>query len=364
MKRFRLVFRKAGFLSSVICGLVFWFAVLGNAGEQLPGDSRENTKQGETASRTITTEEMNRRYFQGETFSAVAPDDYRIGSEDLLQISVFQIEDFNRTARVTADGLIFLPLLGQVQASGLTPYELGQVIRLRLSEKYVQDPQVSVLVKEYHGEPVTVIGAVKNPGVYQLKQKKTLVHVLSLAGGLAKDAGNEIWVSHDLSPLLMQVAEEKLTARDELPTNTITVKISDLLGPDGSRWDVPIRGGDVIRIPGAQMVYVMGEVQAPGAYVLEHDNQRISVLQLIALARGTTRKASLGSTRIIQAKPDGNREEKQINLAKIFEGKSPDPVLSPNDILFVPSSKVRGALWRTLESAIQVGTGMLIYRPF
>ena len=350
-----------------VCQVALW-AVLGMAmlstvrvATATPATQQED----QSAPRTVSSQELSQWYLRegaGDSRS-LSSEDYRIGPEDLLQISVFQVEDFNRVARVSADGLIYLPLLGQIQAAGLTPHELGQAISRLLSEKYVQDPQVSVLVQEYHGEPVTVIGAVKAPGVYQLKARKTLVHVLSLAGGLADDAGNEIWVSHGFSPLLMQAAAQKLETGQDVPANSTTVKISELLGPNGAQWDIPVRGGDVIRIPKAQMVYAMGEVQAPGGYVLEHDNQRISVMQLVALAKGTTRKAAAGNARIIQTNFKGEREEKEIDLGKLFEGKVADIELSPNDILYVPPSKVKGALLRGLESAIQIGTGILIYRP-
>ncbi len=123
---------------------------------------------------------------------AVSPQEYRIGSEDVLNINVFQAQELNREVRVSASGEISLPLLGSVRATGLTPRELEFVLQELLHRTYMKDPHVSVFVHEMQSHPVSVMGAVKRPGVFQIRGSKTLLEVLSLSEGLADDAGETV----------------------------------------------------------------------------------------------------------------------------------------------------------------------------
>src|SRR5216684_4376150 len=141
----------------------------------------------------LTTEAWNRRLKalldSNPSAPAVSPQEYRIGPEDVLNINVFEAQELNREVRVSASGEISLPLLGSVRAAGLTPRELEFVLQELLHRTYMKDPHVSVFVHEMQSHPVSVMGAVKRPGVFQIRGSKTLLEVLSLSEGLADDAG-------------------------------------------------------------------------------------------------------------------------------------------------------------------------------
>ena len=165
--------------------------------EQTP--SEPDTSQGSSQPRTETTEDYNKR-LEELSRTLVAPEeispaqDYRVGADDLLEISVFEAPDLNRTVRVSARGEISLPLFGTLQAAGLTVRELEAVLEELLRRTYMKDPHVAVFLKEMQSHPVSVLGAVNKPGVFQIRGAKTLVEVLSMTDGLAEDAGNTVIV--------------------------------------------------------------------------------------------------------------------------------------------------------------------------
>ncbi len=132
--------------------------------------------------------------------SLVPRSDYRIGRQDLLEISVFDVDELDQTVRVADDGSITMPLLGTLNVSGLTRTELEQSIARLLAERYVRNPQVTVFVKEYTSKQIAVSGAVKKPGTYEMMGRKTLLEMLSMAGGLDSDFGKQIIIfrqNHD-----------------------------------------------------------------------------------------------------------------------------------------------------------------------
>ena len=120
--------------------------------------------------------------------------DYRIGPEDLLDITVFEAPELNCSSRVSAGGEISMPLIGVVKADGLTPRELETVINELLRRTYMKDPHVGIIVHEMQSHTVSVVGAVKNPGVFQVRGSKSLLEMISLAGGLEDDAGGALEV--------------------------------------------------------------------------------------------------------------------------------------------------------------------------
>jgi polysaccharide export outer membrane protein len=125
-------------------------------------------------------------------------DDYKIGPSDLIEISVFQVPELSKTVRVGARGVLTLPLIGQVEAAGLSGEELEQLIAKKLSQSYLQDPQVSVFIKEYISQRVTVEGSVNKPGVFPISGKTTLLQAIAMAGGLDKLADqNDIKLFRD-----------------------------------------------------------------------------------------------------------------------------------------------------------------------
>jgi polysaccharide export outer membrane protein len=359
------------------------FSAVGAAQE--PKASNRTIQDPSSVSRTETTEEYNRRLQQvlGPSGSSAnsSTDDYRVGAEDLLEISVFEAPELDRTVRVSANGQISLPLLGASQAAGLTSRELEVVIQELLRRSYMKDPHVGVFVKDMQSHPVSVFGAVKKPGVFQIRGSKRLIEVLSMTEGLADDAGDTVVVTRQIQPVattdpvvdsgsadapaLQEKADNGAAARTMVAGSsgeTLNINLKDLLNSSDSRSNVLIYPGDVIKVARAGVVYVVGEVRKPGGFMLK-TNENISVLQALALAEGLTRTSAKGHVRIIRTDgTTGARTETPINLDKILAGKLPDPILLPKDIVFVPNSTGRSVLYRGAEAALGVGTGLAIYR--
>ena len=311
--------------------------------------------------------------------------EYRIGSEDVLNINVFEAQELNREVRVSAGGEISLPLLGSVRAAGLTPRELEFVLQELLHRTYMKDPHVSVFVREMQSHPVSVMGAVRRPGVFQIRGSKTLLEVLSLAEGLADDAGETVIIlrgaalsaepdppmdhavvsdppsSGPQSPGEANAVSSPLNDNRAASESAVQVNLKDLLESADSRSNPLVHPGDIVKVTRAGVVYVIGEVRKPGGFVLK-SNENISVLQALALSEGLTRTASKGAARIIHTdQQSGERKETPIDLGKILAGKAPDPVLGPKDIVFVPNSAAKTTFGRGAEVAAQTLAGLLIF---
>ena len=353
---------------------------------QQPATSNRAIQDSASRSGTETTEEYNRRLQEVLQLSGSSANssthDYRIGAEDLLELAVFEAPELDRTLRVSANGQISLPLLGSSQAAGLTSRELEVVIQELLRRSYMKDPHVSVFVKDMQSHPVSVFGAVKKPGVFQIRGSKRLIEVLSMTEGLSDDAGDNVVVMRQAQPSgttdpkvdggspsapALQVktdngASTRSVAGGSASGETLNINLKDLLNSPDSRSNVLIYPGDVIKVSRAGVVYVVGEVKKPGGFVLK-TNENISVLQALALAEGPTRTSARSRVRIIRSDgTTGARIEIPIDLGKILAGKLPDPILLPKDIVFVPNSAGRSVLYRSAEAAIGLGTGMAIYR--
>jgi polysaccharide export outer membrane protein len=344
--------------------------------------------------RTETVEDYNQRITELATETKAlrvsSPHgDYQIGPEDLLEISVLEAPDLNRTVRVSDDGAISLALLGSIPAAGLSTRELQADLEDRLRHTFMKDPQVSVFVQEMRSHPVSVFGAVEKPGVYQIRYAKTLVEVLSMAQGLANDAGDTIIIvrqggdSADLatgavrdsrprlateSPSQAATSEPNLSdqaTEESSAGENITINLKDLLDSSDPRSNVPVYPGDVVKVARAGIVYVVGQVHKPGGFLLK-TNENISVLQAIALAEGVTPNSKGKEARIfLAARANEPSKEVAINLDKILAGKVPAPMLKPDDVLFVPNSAGKESL-HVLEQSTAgiVGAlgGAAIYR--
>lgn len=277
-------------------------------------------------------------------FSGSGPDDYVISPEDVLRISVYDAPDFSQMARVSTSGFITLPLIGPVQAAGISVGEFQQNLARKLDARYLQDAQVSVLVEQFHGKPVIVSGAVKHPGVVELLRPRSLTDVLARAGGLTGEAGNNVILS-----------------RPGQPDQTIAIR--SLLSGSGAGFQLMVKGGDTVRVPRAGLVYVLGEVGKPGGFPLT-DNRNISVMQALALAEGVKHTAAESAARLVKIEPDGSRRILPLNLDRILHGKAPDPIMAANDILVVPNSAGKIALGRGIDASLAVLIGGFTYGRF
>jgi polysaccharide export outer membrane protein len=285
---------------------------------------------------------------------------YVLGPDDEIAIWALGAEEISqKPVRIDPGGYIDLPLLGRMRASGFTTEQLKSELVARL-RSYINEPQVSVNIMEFRSQPVSVIGAVKNPGVHQLQGRKTLVEILSLAGGLAPDAGSSVKITRRLErgPVPLPAASRDASGN----FSVAEVSLKQLMAAKNPESNIIIRPDDVISVPRAEMVYVMGEVAKPGGYVL-NERETMSALQALSLAGGVTRVSGLQRAKILRVVPGtNNREELSVDLKRMLAGKSPDAQLQPEDILLVPNNLAKGATLRAIESAIQIGTGLVIWR--
>jgi polysaccharide export outer membrane protein len=275
--------------------------------------------------------------------------EYLIGKDDLIEVMVFEVPELSSIGRVTASGVISLPLLGPVEVVGHTAQEVEMIIEEGLRNRYINDPHVTVFIREYASQPVSVLGAVKFPGIYQIKGEKRLLDILALAQG----------IDHTAAGKMIQVIRRNGADADD--AQTITISVEDLFENGKTELNIPIQAGDVVNVLQAGSVFVVGEVLRPGEFVLRQGKD-ITATQAIALGGGFSREARKQRCLIIRLHRDGTKEEIAVNIAKILEGSATDVSLQPNDILFVPANRTKAGLMRTLDTTIAVISGRLIYR--
>jgi polysaccharide export outer membrane protein len=285
---------------------------------------------------------------------------YVLGPDDVIAVHAVEGEEIgDKPFRIDISGYVRMPLVGRMQASGLTVEQFENSIAGRL-KVYIKEPEVSVTVVEFRSQPVSVLGSIRNPGVHQLQGRKTLVEILSLAGGISDDAGYGVKIARRLEwgriPLPSNAAD---------PTGgfwVAQVSLKEIMEARNPSENILICPHDVISVPRAEMVYVIGQVPRAGGYVLR-ERETLSVLQALALAGGLGRVASPQKARILRPEAGGgSRAEIPVNLKKIMEGEAGDMPLLPEDILFIPSSAPKRAIGRVAEAAIQVTTGLIIFR--
>ena len=267
--------------------------------------------------------------------------DYKIGPEDLLEISVFEEEKLNKTVRVSSQGNISLPLLGVLKVKGLTANELEKEIRDLLAEKYLQNPHITVFIREYRSQRISVIGAVQNPNVFEVAGQKTVLDMLSMAGGLKEDAGELLFLIRP-SGLEEEVVKGKNSSDEQRP-KTFVIDLEELLVKGDLSLNLPLLHGDVINIPVSGKVFVGGEVKSPGGFPLK--GKKMTVGQAITMAGGLISEANGAETKIFRYSGNGTeREILSANVYAIQEGKDKDPYLKENDIIIVPKSGVKAFL--------------------
>lgn len=248
---------------------------------------------------------------------------YTIGPGDLLTISVFEVPELNITVRVSEDGTITLPLLGNIKVEGLTRFELERRLAGLLEKSYLKNAQVTIFIKEYQSKKVSIIGAVKNPGNYELIGKQTLLQILSLAGGLTEEATDRIIV-------IRQYPDGK--------SKSLMIDLEELMIKGNPKLNIPISSGDIINVPVERFsdIYVFGQVTKPG-HIKMKKNSQMTLLRAIAQAGGFTDRARKSA--VIIKRMVNNKEIKiKVNIKKILRGKKPDIILEPNDVVFVPES--------------------------
>lgn len=285
---------------------------------------------------------------------------YILGPDDSLKIWALGVDEItDKPVRIDTGGYLDLPIIGRVQAAGLTVNQLEAVLIKRLSSE-ILEPRVSVEVVDFGSQPVTIMGAVNLPGVHQLQGRKTLAEVLSLAGGLKPDCGPRVHISRSLKwgPVPLPTAKNDPTGQFSVGD----VDVKTLMEAKNPALNIPIMPNDVITVPQAEMVYVIGEVKKPGGIVLS-EKSSVSVLEALSYAEGLGTAPSPQHSKILRPIPGSTqRQEIALDLRKVLAGKGEDVMLRPNDILFVPDSTPKKAFARAAEAALQTATGVVIWR--
>ncbi len=292
---------------------------------------------------------------------APAPAQYVLGPGDAIELHVADMDEISdKPIRVGPNGNVDLPLAGQIHAAGLTLDQFKQQLGDKLS-KYITSPEISVNLTESGSQPVSVIGEVNNPGVHQLAGTKRLLEVISLSGGLKADAGPSVIVTRE--PRWGGIAGPDAKLDPGTGYSTATFSIDQLMSGKDPQDNIVIEPNDVISVPRADLVYVVGDVKKAGGFQLT-THQTISLLQALSLAEGTGPDNAASHARILRHSPgdDGMPKEIPVNVKKILEGKAPDMPLYANDVLFIPNSAAKTASRRAIEAAIGVGSGIAIYR--
>ncbi|HKW34889.1 MAG TPA: polysaccharide biosynthesis/export family protein [Candidatus Acidoferrum sp.] len=365
-----------------------------------------------------TPQQVNNRIRELSANLRMMPHDYVIGPGDLLGIYVFDVEELSRDVRVSQTGTIGIPLVPvRIHVAGLTEIQTGQKIAELLEVNgLVTHADVSVSVKEHKSKPITVVGAVAHPMVYEADRSVTLLEVLAEAGGISNDAGDTIIVSRpsqdevpdsgeppeigpeqtlpakvsttstaDVAAPRPSTASQDATkdpasaalpsasgaaaasppsASNEPPpvTNTITINLSDAMETGDMKNNIALQAGDVVTVPHAGVVYVLGAVGRAGGYVLSNDRTQLTTLKILSLAGGLTRTAKTDKAVIVRKDNMGQQHEMPVDLKKVLSRKAEDLQLQPSDILYVPESGSKQAFFRAMEFGLALGSGVALYR--
>jgi polysaccharide export outer membrane protein len=286
--------------------------------------------------------------------------DYVIGPEDILSLEVLNVPELKQTVRVENDGTIPVRLLGHLKAAGLTTSQLRANLESEWGKTYLEDPKVSIFIREFHAQPISVIGAVERPGLYQLTGPRTLIEVISMAGGLGKRTSNPpgrfLYVTRKGGFDDLQLAEGmEQTAPDQLE-----IDLRQLVQTRDPALNVKMKPFDIVSVSKAGIVYVMGAVKKPGGFVME-DREKVTVLQALAMAEGLSPMAKKSAARIVRQADDGTKQQIPIDLGKVIKGRGEDVEMAANDILIVPDSKGKYLGFRGLDTATATVSGLLIY---
>jgi polysaccharide export outer membrane protein len=264
----------------------------------------------------------------------------RLGTGDLLEMSVYNVPELATKARVSSNGDVYLPLIDYVHVAGLTTEEAQALIEKRYADGgFLKDPHIALFVDEYASQGASVLGEVTKPGVYPVLGQQRLFDLISSAGGFTDKAGRTITVTHRNQP-------------DKPVTLSLGRNVAD--NPESN---IDVFPGDTVVVRKADVVYVVGDVGKPSGFLMDVEN--LTVLKAIALAGGTNRTAKLNSTTILRKGPTGMTET-PVQLKKILQAKAQDIPMRPDDILFVPSSAGKILAGRTFEAAMQAATAVSI----
>jgi polysaccharide export outer membrane protein len=313
-----------------------------------------------------TTQQTNARIQELASLGKSPSADIPLGAGDLIRIEVFDVPELSRDVRVSSTGLIGFPLVHErIRAAGLTPFELEQKIQeLLIQNGLVSHPQVSVFVKEQISQPVTIIGAVGHPMTYQAVRPTTLLELIANAGGISDNAGTEILVTRSTLAEVVKPISDTTNGGSDSQAQTTRIQLQDLLNTENTAFNILVQGGDVVNVPAAGMVYILGRgIAQPGGYILQSRGEQITVLKAVALAHGLGSYSKPDDAVIYRMNPKtGVREAVPVHIKQIEKNKTEDVTMKPNDILYVPDNLGLKIAVQAIQSAVSIGSGLLIYR--
>jgi polysaccharide biosynthesis/export protein len=351
--------------------------------------------------------------------------DYVIGTGDLISVQVFDVPEISRELRVSQTGTIGIPLIPvRLHVSGLTEIQAERKIEEVLEANgLVSHPEVTVTVKEKKSRPITIVGAVARPMVYEADRQVRLIDVLAAAGGITGDAGDHVIITRPERDSSLDASQDPSSAEppsigqedaaaapaqgggtsqgaapqatnawptsatpspsaansaaepakaDSQPSdssqvpppiaNTITVSLNEILETGDMANNIVILPGDVVTVPHAGIVYVLGAVGKPGGYTVSNDRAQLTTLKVLSLAGGLSRTAKSDRAVIVRKDSSGQQREVEVDLKKVMKFQSEDVQLRPSDILYVPNNGGKTLAYRLAELSVAVGSGVLIYR--
>jgi len=365
-----------------------------------------------------TPQQTNDRIRDLSTGAKSGPHEYVIGNGDLLDLSVFDVPELTRELRVSQSGTIGIPLVPiRLRVAGLTEVQAEQKIAEVLEANgLVSHPEVGVMVKEHKSRPITIVGAVVHPMVYEADRSVTLLEALAEAGGVSGDAGDTIIISRAHSATFIEVTDPATSTNNPAPgsgeppdastgataevnksaapdstgfpsatpmsqsavappatsslppaqnaasRSIITVNLNELLETGDLRNNIALQAGDVITVPHAGIVYVLGAVNRPGGFVVSNDRMQLTALKVLSLAGGLTKIAKMDHAVIIRKDDQGKQTETEVDLKKVLKRESEDLQMHASDILYVPDSRTKQLLLGAVALGVAIGTAVAIYR--
>ena len=347
------------------------------ASRRLPASMTELLSKEVQDSRTTHTD----RYLSADYLE----NDYTLGPGDVLDIKVFGSEEFDRKLRVSGTGNITFPYIGSVLAEGRTLADLEFTLEVLLGAKYLKDPQISIFIEEFVSKRVTVVGEVQDPQVVSLRRNSsTIMEVLGRVGGVTVEAGNTIYVirtapvraalgagsssgeSAEASLASTAIYAHNITSDDEnimvqMQDTVIPIDMRDLFEYRNPMANIEMFPGDIISVPRGQLVFIMGQVEKPGAHKL---TEGMTALQAISMGGKFAPTFTPRNVKLIRRASDGSTTFATLDLAKITKGEEDDVEVLPGDIFIVGrsiSKTVALQVMKIANTAVGYMAGRVLY---
>lgn len=334
-------------LSSIVLGVLGLCLMWGCAGpsQQVLTAQALSQRQAPNPNQAL----QNQLMLQATQASLAGYKDYKVGAEDQLAIAIYGQDNLNRELRVNGQGEISMPLVGVVKVAGMTPQEIEKRLAELYNARFLVNPQVTVEVKEFRHQRVAVSGAVAKPGSYEIIGPRTLLEVLSLAGGFSNipqgsQAGDVINViRHQNAPDLAKTMKGGAATQPFAPkTETMVIDLRRLVSGQEPQLNLLVRNGDVIHIPFAGTAYVLGAVKKPGNIAVK---ENLTVSQAVAMAGDVDPMLGTNDITIMRFDDQGKPISINTNLKRIFARTDPDIPIKDNDVVVVNESAVKKALF-------------------